>query len=108
MDASPGGANGRHATGLDAYKIPSDPQWEVPRDCVRLGRQIGAGAFGVVFAGSVQCSEAERLLPGLRRQRQANAGATQASPQSRQELTVAVKTLRGIFFIPLMLVESDA
>ncbi|VDD82785.1 unnamed protein product [Mesocestoides corti] len=38
---------------LDTYKIPSDPIWEVPRDRVRLGRQIGAGAFGVVYEGTV-------------------------------------------------------
>ncbi|VDL16623.1 unnamed protein product [Hymenolepis diminuta] len=72
----------------NTYKIPNDPTWEVERDCVRLGRQIGAGAFGVVYAGVVV--EPNRVLPGLRRR----------DPNDRpdvQELTVAVKTLRDNF-----------
>lgn len=74
-----------------AYKIPSDPAWEVPRDCVRLGRQIGAGAFGVVFAGVI--SEPAKVLPGLRR-----GSPLDRSLCSAQELTVAVKTLRSRWF----------
>lgn len=56
------------------------------RNCVRLGRQIGAGAFGVVYSGVV--SDPNKVLPGLRRR----------DPRDRpdvRELTVAIKTLRG-------------
>ena len=60
----------------------------MPRDCVRLGRQIGAGAFGVVFAGVV--SEPAKVLPGLRRRDLLDRPRSCA-----QELIVAVKTLRG-------------
>ncbi|VDM16381.1 unnamed protein product [Hydatigera taeniaeformis] len=83
--------NGDEAGGKSSiYKIPSDPAWEVPRDCVRLGRQIGAGAFGVVFAGVI--SEPAKVLPGLRR-----GDPLDRSCCSAQELTVAVKTLRNNF-----------
>ncbi|KAH9284571.1 Fibroblast growth factor receptor 2 [Echinococcus granulosus] len=90
-DGGGGGENGGEAEGKpSAYKIPSDPAWEVPRDCIRLGRQIGAGAFGVVFAGVI--SEPAKVLPGLRR------GDPLDRPLcSAQELTVAVKTLRNNF-----------
>lgn len=55
---------------------------------MRLGRQIGAGAFGVVFEGVV--SEPTKVLPGLHRRDPADW------PRScTQELVVAVKTLRG-------------
>ncbi|KAM7536110.1 hypothetical protein Aperf_G00000100243 [Anoplocephala perfoliata] len=81
-----GGA--RYESKPNTYKIPSDPVWEVARDCVRLGRQIGAGAFGVVYAGVV--TDPTKVLPGLNRK----------DPIDRsdiQELTVAVKTLRDNF-----------
>nr|CDS35072.2 basic fibroblast growth factor receptor 1 A [Hymenolepis microstoma] len=72
----------------NTYKIPNDPYWEVERDCVQLGRQIGAGAFGVVYAGVI--AEPNKVLPGLRR-RDLND-----CPEV-EELTVAVKTLRDNF-----------
>ncbi|KAM3187298.1 hypothetical protein ACTXT7_002600 [Hymenolepis weldensis] len=85
------GNNNGEGTGYESkpntYKIPSDPAWEVERDCVRLGRQIGAGAFGVVYAGVV--AEPNRVLPGLRRRDPNDCPDV-------QELTVAVKTLRDI------------
>ncbi|VDO00145.1 unnamed protein product [Rodentolepis nana] len=72
----------------NTYKIPNDPEWEVERDCVRLGRQIGAGAFGVVYAGVI--AEPNKVLPGLRRRELSDCPDV-------QELTVAVKTLRDNF-----------
>lgn len=77
------------------YRLPVDPMWEVCHSSVQLGRQIGAGAFAVVYAGTV-CN-ASRVLPGLKRLRSQAKGQwpSAATSNSTDVITVAVKTLKG-------------
>ena len=37
----------------DYYEFQLDPVWEVPRELVLLGEELGQGAFGRVVRGSV-------------------------------------------------------
>ncbi|EDQ85058.1 uncharacterized protein MONBRDRAFT_12183 [Monosiga brevicollis MX1] len=37
----------------DEWRVPEADEFEYPRERVRLGRQLGSGAFGMVFAGHV-------------------------------------------------------
>uniref|UniRef100_A0A0X3PAB5 Fibroblast growth factor receptor 2 n=1 Tax=Schistocephalus solidus TaxID=70667 RepID=A0A0X3PAB5_SCHSO len=79
------------------YKLPVDAKWEVRREYVRLGQRIGAGAFGVVFVGSVK--DGTRVLPGLRRRSLHRGQPMTAREPAKEatEVTVAVKTLRDNF-----------
>ena len=57
---------------MSAYELPVDPSWEIPRDRLQLGKQLGEGAFGRVVRGALD------------------------SPvKSNQSITVAVKMLKG-------------
>ncbi|XP_013392948.1 fibroblast growth factor receptor 2 isoform X2 [Lingula anatina] len=40
-------------TALSEYEIPLDPEWEISRDRVSLGKPLGEGAFGQVIKGEV-------------------------------------------------------
>ncbi|BHF73797.1 hypothetical protein SprV_0401688100 [Sparganum proliferum] len=82
------------------YKLPADAKWEVRRECVQLGQRIGAGAFGIVYVGSVR--DGTRVLPGLRRRALLRGEQTQTkdgheAAEKSAEVTVAVKTLRDNF-----------
>ncbi|KAA3674242.1 fibroblast growth factor receptor 2, partial [Paragonimus westermani] len=35
------------------YELPLDKDWELPRECLRIGCRLGEGAFGVVYYGQV-------------------------------------------------------
>ncbi|VDN27262.1 unnamed protein product [Dibothriocephalus latus] len=90
------GASANNNITSSGYKLPVDAKWEVRRECVHLGHRIGAGAFGVVFVGSVK--DGTRVLPGLRRrtlQRGEPMNEREPAVESA-EVTVAVKTLREL------------
>ena len=57
---------------MSCYELPVDPSWEIPRDRLQLGKQLGEGAFGRVVRGALEGS---------------------AKPNS--SVTVAVKMLKG-------------
>lgn len=66
-----------HASSLE-YEMPLDPEWELSRTSLRLGEQLGVGAFGKVL-------RAELLSPNAN-----DASSADASPTR----TVAVKMLK--------------
>lgn len=67
-------ANNSGDSAISEYELPMDSDWEIPRDMLCLGKNLGEGAFGKVVK-----AEAMNLL---------KAGSTSV---------VAVKMLKGIF-----------
>ncbi|XP_078404064.1 mast/stem cell growth factor receptor Kit-like isoform X2 [Cetorhinus maximus] len=47
------GIHGNNYTYIDPTQLPYDDKWEFPRDKLRFGKTLGAGAFGKVVEASV-------------------------------------------------------
>ncbi|KAF5406106.1 Protein tyrosine kinase [Paragonimus heterotremus] len=79
------------------YELPLDKNWELPRECLRIGRRLGEGAFGVVYYGQifldrVPAEQKKRFVPNL---------TTDECPTDNRvactTCAVAVKMLRANF-----------
>ncbi|XP_032884766.1 mast/stem cell growth factor receptor Kit isoform X2 [Amblyraja radiata] len=57
------GIHGNNYTYIDPTQLPYDDKWEFPRDKLRFGKTLGAGAFGkVVEAAAYGLSKADSTL----------------------------------------------
>lgn len=71
LEGKPHSINPKLALDEQAYLLPYNMNYEFPRERLQLGKQLGAGAFGVVLEGIAQ----------------------RISPQE-EETTVAVKMIK--------------
>ncbi|KAG5448316.1 Fibroblast growth factor receptor 1 [Clonorchis sinensis] len=76
------------------YELPVDESWELPRDCIRVGRKLGQGAFGVVYYGRLDLS---RLRNSLMERFPANLIRPEKLKGNYNLWEVAVKRLRSDF-----------
>lgn len=67
---------GTDLTSVSEYELPLDSKWEFPRQQLSLGKSLGEGAFGHVVQ-----AQADGIV------------------KSGVSTTVAVKMLKGIWFI---------
>ncbi|XP_069780753.1 mast/stem cell growth factor receptor Kit-like isoform X2 [Narcine bancroftii] len=57
------GIHGNNYTYIDPTQLPYDDKWEFPRDKLRFGKTLGAGAFGkVVEAAAYGLTKADTIL----------------------------------------------
>ncbi|KAF7257332.1 hypothetical protein EG68_05908 [Paragonimus skrjabini miyazakii] len=79
------------------YELPLDKNWELPRECLRIGRRLGEGAFGVVYYGQVFL---DRIPAEQKKRFVSNSETNECLTDSRAAYTicaVAVKMLRTNF-----------
>eukprot|EP00096_Caligus_rogercresseyi_P002320 TRINITY_DN14417_c0_g1_i1.p1 TRINITY_DN14417_c0_g1~~TRINITY_DN14417_c0_g1_i1.p1 ORF type:complete len:838 (-),score=171.44 TRINITY_DN14417_c0_g1_i1:274-2787(-) len=48
------GSDNTTLTMMSEYELPFDPEWEVPKSKIKLGKILGEGAFGKVVKGEVK------------------------------------------------------
>ncbi|KAF8571379.1 hypothetical protein P879_00207 [Paragonimus westermani] len=79
------------------YELPLDKDWELPRECLRIGRRLGEGAFGVVYYGQIFL---DRLSVEQKKRFVSNPSTDGCLTENRASCTicpVAVKMLRTNF-----------
>ncbi|KAF6771910.1 hypothetical protein AHF37_09651 [Paragonimus kellicotti] len=79
------------------YELPLDKNWELPRQCLRIGRRLGEGAFGVVYYGQVFL---DRVPTEQKKRFVSNSAIDECSTDNKAACTtcaVAVKMLRTNF-----------
>ncbi|TGZ69864.1 hypothetical protein CRM22_003498 [Opisthorchis felineus] len=76
------------------YELPVDESWELPRDCIQVGRKLGQGAFGVVYYGRLDLS---RLRNSLKERFPISLIRPEKLKENYDLWDVAVKRLRSDF-----------
>lgn len=83
-----------------AYKLPSDPEWELPSDSLKLGPKLGEGAFGVVYFAQLFPSQlSEKQLKRFSYHPQMSSQISNNKETKCLPISVAVKRLHGRYFV---------